>query len=334
MSKSIGNVIDPQDLIARYGADIVRLWVSSLDYRDDMPISEEILSRCAEGYRKIRNTARYLVSNLYDFQPAKDALPPERLEPLDRWVLAEARAVARRLAEAYERYEFHVVYHTLVNFCATTLSALYLDVIKDRLYASRHDSRERRSAQTALERIARVLSTLSAPVLPFTSDEIWAELPPPKEESVHLSRFETLGDFPEEIPSPEAWERLKILRQEVNEMLEEARREKQIGSFLEAAVLLTGHDGLRADRAATGAGGPGLADLFIVSEVAEAAEAAGEGWRDSRAYPGLKMRFRPAAGVRCDRCWKVTPEAEAEGLCRRCREVLAALPGTAAEAAR
>jgi isoleucyl-tRNA synthetase len=334
MSKSLGNVIDPQDLIARYGADIVRLWVSSLDYRDDMPISEEILSRCAEGYRKIRNTARYLVSNLYDFQPHENALPPDRLEPLDRWVLAEARAVARRLAEAYERYEFHVVYHTLVNFCATTLSAFYLDVIKDRLYASRPDSPERRSAQTALDRIARILSTLSAPVLPFTAEEIWTELPAPKEESVHLSRFETLGDFPEKIPSPEAWERMRMLRQEVNEMLEEARREKQIGSFLEAAVVLTGHEGLRADRAAAGAEGAGLADLFIVSEVAETAEPDGPGWRESRVYPGLKLKFRPAAGVRCDRCWKVTPEAEVEGLCRRCREVLATLPGATAEASR
>ncbi len=334
MSKSLGNVIDPQDLIARYGADIVRLWVSSLDYRDDMPISEEILSRCAEGYRKIRNTARYLISNLYDFRPAEHAVPPDRLEPLDRWALAQTRAVARRLAEAYARYEFHVVYHALVNFCATTLSAFYLDVLKDRLYASHPESPERRSAQTALDRIARVVATLSAPVLPFTSEEIWRELPSPKEESVHLSRFETLSDLPEEIPSPEAWERLMALRQEVNEMLEEARREKQIGSFLEAAVLLTREPRLEADRAATGSGGAGLADLFIVSEIGENAEAAGDGWRESRAYPGLKMKFRRAAGRRCDRCWKVTPEAEGDGLCRRCREVLARLPGAPAEASR
>jgi isoleucyl-tRNA synthetase len=333
MSKSRGNVIDPQDLTSRFGADIVRLWVSSLDYRDDMPISEEILERCAEGYRKIRNTARYLISNLYDFQPAEHALAPERLHPLDRWALAEARAVARRLSESYGRYEFHVVYHSLVNFCASTLSAFYLDIVKDRLYASLPSSPGRRSAQTAFHRIARSLATLAAPVLPFTAEEIWKELPEPKEESVHLARFETLGDLPAEAPAPEAWERLTQLREEVAVMLEEARREKQIGSSLEAAVLLTGAGALEADRKAAGAEGAGLADLFIVSEVSEQ-ESGGEGWRESKTYPGVRLRFRKAAGRRCDRCWKVTPEAEAEGLCRRCREVLLALQGAAAGAPR
>jgi isoleucyl-tRNA synthetase len=334
MSKSLGNVVDPQDLVERYGADIVRLWVSSLDYRDDMPISEEILSRCAEGYRKIRNTARYLVSNLYDFRPAEHAVLPDRLQPIDRWAAAEARAVARRVAQAYETYDFHVVYHTLVNFCATTLSAFYLDILKDRLYASHPSSPERRSAQTVFYRLARTLATLVAPVLPFTAEEIWKEIPGPKEESVHLARFETLGDFPAEVPSPDAWERLKRLREEVSIMLEEARREKQIGSSLEAAVLLTGNDALERDRAAAGAEGAGLADLLIVSEVSTTSSAEGEGWRESRAYPGLRLRFRRAAGRRCDRCWKVTPEAEPEGLCRRCREVLANLPKAAAGVSR
>ena len=331
MSKSLGNVIDPQDLVARFGADIVRLWVSSLDYRDDMPISEEILSRCAEGYRKIRNTARYLVSNLYDFDPAADALPPDRLQPLDRWAAAQTRQLSERLRGAYERYEFHVVYHSLVNFCATTLSAFYLDVLKDRLYASHPSSPGRRSAQTVLHRIARALATLSAPVLPFTAEEIWKELPRPKEESVHLARFETLDDAPEAVSSPEAWDRLTQLREEVTAMLEEARQDKQIGSFLQAAVVLTPSQDLDRDRIATGTEGPALADLFIVSEVAAAASS--EGGRESRAYPGLRLEFRKAAGRRCDRCWKVTPEAETEGLCRRCREVLAAL-GAAAGAPR
>ena len=141
MSKSLGNVIAPQDLIKRYGADILRLWVASVDYRDDDPISEEILTRCAEAYRKMRNTARYLLSNLYDFQPA-EALPYAELHPLDRRVLRQTRKVARRVAEAYESYEFHVVYHALLGFCTTTLSAFYLDVLKDRLYASPAASRE------------------------------------------------------------------------------------------------------------------------------------------------------------------------------------------------
>jgi isoleucyl-tRNA synthetase len=322
MSKSLGNVIDPQDLIAKYGADILRLWVSSLDYRDDMPISEEILARCAEAYRKIRNTARYLISNLYDFDPAADSVPADRLLPLDRWALAATRELSDRVRAAYDRYEFHLVYHALVSFTATTLSAFYLDILKDRLYASRADSSERRSAQTALHRIARTVATLAAPILPFTAEEIWKELPPPKEESVHLSRFETLSDQPQGIPSPEAWERLTQLREEAAVLLEQARRDKQIGSSLEGAILLTPSAELDRDRAATGTRSGGLADLFIVSEAPTIPDASGDGWSESHAYPGLRIKFRKAAGRRCDRCWKVTPEADREGLCDRCKEVL------------
>ena len=189
-------------MIKKYGADILRFWVVSQDYRDDDPISEEILARCADAYRKVRNTARYLISNLYDFDPDADGLPVERLEPLDRWALAQTRELSRRIVAAYESYEFHLVYHLLVNFCATTLSAFYCDILKDRLYASAAGSPERRSAQTALSRIARALASLAAPVLAFTADEIWSALPGKKEESVHLARFESLDDVPEDSRSP------------------------------------------------------------------------------------------------------------------------------------
>src|SRR6266540_1825178 len=270
MSKSLGNVLEPQDLMTRYGADILRLWVASLDYRDDDPISDEILARCGEAYRKLRNTARYLLSNLYDFHPARDSVPMSDLLPLDRWILGEARDLAARVRDAYESYQFHVVYHSLVNFCATTLSAFYCDIVKDRLYASAHASRD----------------SATAP----------------------------------------AWERLTKLREEVAGVLEEARREKVIGSSLEAAVLLTPHEALEADRAATGTEGPGLADLFIVSAVSRGSvEDEPSGWRNSAAYPGLSLRFEKAHGRRCDRCWKVTPEAGDSGLCSRCRQVLAEL---------
>ncbi|MGE5414389.1 MAG: isoleucine--tRNA ligase [Syntrophomonadaceae bacterium] len=322
MSKSLGNVVEPQELIRRYGADILRLWVFSLDYRDDTPISEEILARCAEAYRKIRNTARYLISNLYDFDPARDAVPGPSLLPLDAWALRETRTALGRIREAYDRYEFHVVYHTLVNLCATTLSAVYLDVLKDRLYASAASSPERRSAQTAMHRIGRSIATAAAPVLVFTADEIWTALPGKKEESVHLSRFE---DLEESLVTPvpaEAWMRLMTLREEAAALLEEARRDKTIGSSLEGAIALTRHDALEADRTATGTSGPGLADLFIVSETVEETGAGGPGWRESQAYPGLKLAFRKARGRRCDRCWKVTPEAEDRGLCDRCRRVV------------
>jgi isoleucyl-tRNA synthetase len=330
MSKSLGNVVEPKTLIAKYGADILRLWVCALDYKDDTPISEEILARCAEAYRKVRNTARYAISNLWDFDPARDAISADDLLPFDRWVLTETAGVAARIREAYEAYEFHVVYHQLVNLCATTLSAFYLDVVKDRLYASAPASRERRSAQTALDAIGRVLATALAPLCPFTADEIWEALPGKKEESVHLARFEGLTKYSSIAPdaaTAAAWDRLARLREEVSAVLEQARREKTIGSSLEAAVALTGDPALDADRAATATSGAGLADLFIVSEVVDEAETdVSQGaWTESLVYPGLKIQFRKAGGTRCERCWKVTPEADATGLCDRCRRVLSEL---------
>ena len=327
MSKSIGNAIAPQDIIRKYGADILRLWVVSVDYRDDQPISEEILARCAEAYRKIRNTERFLISNLYDFDPAADAVPAARLHLLDREILRRARRVVQRLTEAYEKFEFHVIYHTLLNFCATDLSAFYLDVIKDRLYAEGPASPGRRSAQTAMHRIARALATTMAPVLAFTAEEIWDALPGKKEESVHLARFDAMNDVSEDAAPAAAWERLTKLREEAAVILEEARRDKVIGSSLEGAIALTGVEALTADRAATATTGTGLADLFIVSETLEGSgngidEIPPDSWRESQAYPGVRLAFRKARGRRCDRCWKVTLEAEATGLCDRCRGVL------------
>ncbi len=327
MSKSLGTGVAPQEIIQKYGADILRLWVCSLDYRNDTPISEEILSRCAEAYRKIRNTARYLIGNLYDFDPARDPVPFSQLAELDQWALTQARGVADRVREAYERYEFHVIYHSLLNFSATTLSAFYLDVLKDRLYASAPASRERRSAQTAIHRIARMLATLCAPVLPFTAEEVWEALPGPKEESVHLARFETLDDAVADPAAGPAWDRLMKLREEVAVVLEAARKEKRIGSSLEAALAFDASEALERDRAATGMEGTGLADLLIVSRIFE--NALSESTKDCRAsevYPGLRLAFQKAPGRRCDRCWKVTPEAEPTGLCARCRQVLSSLP--------
>jgi isoleucyl-tRNA synthetase len=325
MSKSIGNVVAPQDLIQKYGADIVRLWVASLDYRDDDPISDEILARCAEAYRKIRNTTRYLLSNLYDFDPGADMVPVAGLLPLDRWALSEARTTVQRILAAYDAYQFHVIYHQLVNFCATTLSAFYCDILKDRLYASAASAPERRSAQTVLYRIAKALAAAAAPVLPFTAEEIWNELPGKKEESVHLARFDGLDDAVPDAAAGAPWERLRRLREEAAVILEDARRNKVIGSSLEGAIALSDSETLEADRARTGTRGAGLADLFIVSETVEGAAAApadGEGWHESQAYPGVRLAFRKARGRRCDRCWKVTPEAEGSGLCARCTAVL------------
>jgi isoleucyl-tRNA synthetase len=326
MSKSVGNVIEPRELIPKYGADVIRLWVASADYRDDDPISEEILARCAEAYRKIRNTARYLISNLYDFDPGVNEVDPADLLPIDRWALGETKRLSARVSDAYRGYEFHLVYHSLVNFCATTLSAFYLDVLKDRLYASPAGSRERRSAQTAMSRIGRCIATLAAPVMPFTAEEIWQELPGQKEESVHLARFEARDDLPKE-PLPEAaWDRVMKLREEAAVLLEAARKEKTIGSSLEGAIAFTPSADFDRDRHAIGAEGAGLADLFIVSEtIPAAADAEGAGWTTSQVYPNMRIRFEKARGRRCDRCWKVTPEANDDGLCDRCRRALATL---------
>ena len=210
-----------------------------------------------------------------------------------------------------------------MTFCATTLSAFYCDILKDRLYASAASSSERRSAQTALWRIARALATAMAPVLPFTAEEIWQALPGKKEESVHLARFDGLNDVPTTDSVPEAaWERLTRLREEASVILEQARRDKIIGSSLEGAIALSRSEALDADRAATGTAGDGLADLLIVSEIVEPGEAGSVDWRDSQAYPGVRIGFLKARGRRCDRCWKVTPEAEQTGLCDRCRAVV------------
>ncbi len=326
LSKSLGNDIDPQDLVKKYGADVLRLWVSSLDYHDDPAMSEEILARSGEAYRKIRNTGRFLISNLYDFDPSKDAVAFRDLPPLDRWALVQTRAAAGKMREAYDRYEFHVVYHTLVGLCATALSAFYFDIVKDRLYASAPGWPERRAAQTAFHAIARTLATYAAPVLPFTAEEIWAALPGKKEESVHLARFETLNDVPATLSDPDAWDRLTRLREEVAVILEEARRRKEIGSSLEGAVTLTPDPSLAKDRTATGTREAGLADFFIVSAATEEAAGSDDGWRAAASYPPVRIRFQKARGRRCDRCWKVTPEADAGGLCDRCRRALEELP--------
>ena len=229
--------------------------------------------------------------------------------------------MVQRIVASYETYELHVIYHQLVTSCATTLSAFYCDILKDRLYASAAASPERRSAQTALWRIARALAAVMAPVLPFTAEEIWAALPGKKEESVHLARFDGLNDFPvlADSDSEAAWERLTKLREEASVILEQARRDKVIGSSLEGAIALSGSEALEADRAATGTSGTGLADLLIVSEIVEGAEAAsgrvarlpGLPRRAARFPQGPRTAVRPLlegdARSRCDRTLRPLP---------------------------
>ena len=315
MSKSIGNVVEPQDVMKQHGADIIRMWVAMIDYRDDMAIGKEIVARIGEAYRKIRNTARYLLSNLNDFNPETDALPLEQLLPIDRWMLDRVSRMLERCLQAYDEYEFHVVYHRVLDLCTVDLSATYLDIQKDTLYCDAPAGRERRSAQTAMYHALRGLVGILAPILSFTTEEIYEAMPGAKERSVHLTDF----------PRPEAklsadevdgWNRLLELRESVTKVLETARAAQQIGQSLEADIVLSGisqsHLLPNID----------LADFFIVSHVdfdttaadpAVSSEAVGIAWK-------------PARGNKCGRCWKYREEvAEAGQLCKRCDDVVIGL---------
>ncbi len=329
MSKSLGNSVSPLDLTAKYGADVLRLWASSVDFREDMPFSEESMTRTADAYRKIRNTVRFLLSNLNGFDPATDAVPPAKLLPLDAHFLRRAKALARRIRDAYERYEFHVVYHALINFCAVDMSAVYLDVLKDRLYCSHPASPERRSAQTVLYRTARMLATAMAPVLAFTADEAWERLPGGGSDFVLLERFDLLEDAPDDAEGDARFVKLLALREEVNKELEVHRQQGEFGKSLEAALVLfaQGAEGRARLAQDLSACRVTLEELCIVSQVEFSPERTPY-QNASAAYEGLFVGVRKADGEPCPRCWQVLPKAghpDHPELCGRCLKVVLAL---------
>jgi isoleucyl-tRNA synthetase len=316
MSKSKGNVIEPQEVIARSGAEILRLWVASSDYHEDVRISEEILTRLIDAYRKIRNTACYLVNNLYDFDPATDAVPDEEMEELDRWILAELNQLIRKVLAAYEAYEFHLAYHALYTFCASELSAIYFDIVKDRLYTFAPKSRGRRSAQTALFRLLDALTRLIAPILAFTADEIWEVMPGSARRelpSVHMAEFPKAEERPGEAELLARWHRLLEVRDRVLKALEEKRAEKLIGASLEAKVTLTAGGELYDFLASFG---EQLRAVFIVSQVELRPGDAAE----------LTVAVARADGRKCERCWTYSPtvgeSARYPTVCARCVAVL------------
>lgn len=324
MSKSIGNVIYPQEVIEKYGADILRLWVSSTDYKMDIRISQDILKQVSENYRKIRNTFRYLLGNLYDYRPEVDAVPYKELLEIDRWLLGRLEYVADRVTKSFDEYEFHQMFHTVHNFCAVDLSAVYLDIIKDRTYASAADSHLRRSAQTAMYETLQVLLRLTAPVLSFTAEEIWGHLPYKENlESVHLSDWPKVNEQYKDLALAEKWDRLLEFRGEVTKALEIARQKKEIGNSVDAAVELYVDEQWRGFLEQ--ANFP-LDHLFIVSEVAlnDLSQAPNEFFESSE-LP-LKVVVRKPVGHKCDRCWLTTEDAKkAENdsfLCDRCAQVL------------
>lgn len=322
MSKSMGNVVAPEEVIKKYGAEILRLWVATQDYRNDTRCGDNILQQVSEAYRRIRNTARYILGNIHDFDPAGDTVPPAELLAIDRWALSKLKGLSDRVQKSYDDYEFHVLYHAVHNFCAVEMSAFYLDVLKDRLYTAPAKSVERRSAQTAMYAILDTLTRLMAPVLSFTADEIWGYLPGEREASVHLAGFPQLAAEWADPALETRYDQMLAVRGEVSKCLEQARTAKLIGSGLEAKVLLAAAPG--ALRELLQAECDELATLFIVSR-AELAETLADGTA-SEALPGLAIRVERADGEKCPRCWNystgIGSNATHPEICPRCARAL------------
>ncbi|WP_407720483.1 isoleucine--tRNA ligase [Ruminococcus sp. JE7B6] len=315
MSKSLGNGISPQEVIKQYGADVLRLWVASCDYQSDVNISFDILKQRSEAYRKVRNTARYILGNLFDFNPDTDMADFDTLLPIDKWALAKLNSLIDKVREAYDKYEFHIVYHSIHNFCVVDMSNFYLDVLKDRLYTEKADSPRRRAAQTAMYLILNAMTRMIAPILAYTSDEIWKFMPhSAADEASHV----IYNEMPEKVAVDvddsfmEFWNRIHELRDDVKKTLEPMIKEKTIKSSLEAKVTLSaGGETLEFLKQAE----PELADAFIVSEVVIADNGA-----------ELEITAEKAEGEKCERCWairkSVGADAEHPTLCAHCCETL------------
>ncbi len=324
MHKSLGNGMDPNELIQQYGADIVRLWAGSSDYHADVRCSKEIFKQLSQNYLKFRNTARYCLGNLDGFDPDQLVSPLE-MEELDRWVLTRLNSLIGVCRRAYDNYEFHVVAHAINDFCVVELSSFYLDIIKDRLYCEDRNGLRRRSAQTALFLLVDAMAKLFAPILAFTCDEIWQAMP-------HWAEDDPRNILLNQMPSDCAaycldgeamakWDVVMKLRQDVNGVLELARAEKRIGKALEAQVTLSTQNQALKEACA----GLNLAELFIVSQCdwAQAPEHATTGHGTN--YPDLTVGVAEAQGTKCPRCWMQTQQADENGLCPRCAGVLARL---------
>jgi len=321
MHKSLGNGVDPADLIKDFGADIVRLWAASSDYHADVRCSKEIFKQIAQNYLKFRNTARYCLANLNDFDP-NDLVAAEELEELDKWALTKLNALVGTIRKSYENYEFHVVSHEINDFCVVELSSFYLDIIKDRLYCEEANGIRRRSAQTALFLIVDAMAKLFAPILAFTCDEIWQAMPHRDSDD---ARNVLLNQMPEcfcayclDDAAMAKWDTIMKLRQDVNGVLELARADKRIGKALEARVsLASDNEALKASCADVN-----LSEICIVSacdwEAAPEGALIGQGTN----YPDLTVAVSEALGAKCPRCWMHSLEADENGLCRRCASVI------------
>ena len=326
MSKSVGNVVAPQDVINKYGADVMRLWISSVDYQGDVRLSDKIVKSMSDVYRKIRNTFRYLLGNLSDFDPKTDSVAYADMEELDRWALLRMEQVKETVLKAYDDYEFHVMYHAVHNFCTVDLSAIYLDILKDRLYTEKADSKLRRSAQTAMYEILTTLVRLVAPVLCFTSEEVWQALPNKEERewSVHMSDMPKVNEAYLDKALDEKWKKRLAVRSVAMKALEEARQAKVIGHPLDAEVTVYA-DGEAYD--IVKAMEKELADFLLVSQthIVSGTAAAPEN-SASNEEGTVKASVAVCTLAKCERCWKRSADVDADpkhpGVCARCAHVL------------
>lgn len=329
MSKSLGNGIDPLDVIKQMGADILRLWVASADYKRDVAASPNIMKQMTEAYRKIRNTCRFLLGNLYDFNPEQDKVAYEQFLEIDRWALLKLHRLITKVTEAYRNYDFHVVYHSIHNFCVVDMSAFYLDIIKDRVYISRPDDPARRAAQTVMYEIIMALVRLITPILAFTSEEVWRYIPkqPGSPVSVQLAGWPEVQEKYLDESLEVKWNKLIEVREEVSKALELARQEKIIGNSLNAMVsVYADEDWYQFLKPME----KELATLFIVSAVEVATmEKAPNNAIQAVDIEGLKLAVTVAPGEKCERCWTYSPTvgqtAEHPTICSRCAEVIANL---------
>ena len=316
MHKSLGNGMSPDEVTEKFGADILRIWVASSDYHADIRISQDILKQLSDAYRKIRNTARFILSNLGDFNPDTDSVSVEKLDGIDKWAMARMDEIIEKCKAAYDKFDFHIVYSTMRDFCTIDLSNFYLDILKDRLYVEKADSESRRAAQTVIYNILRTMTLYLAPVISFTAEEIWGYMPRSEKddaESVFFNKLPEKSGVSADEEFMEKWEKIDELRDIVNKALEEARGQKLIGKSLEAKVTLNcGRDWYDFAKSVEN----DLVSAFIVSAVdVEKSE-----------FDGVNVKVEVAPGEKCERCWThsdtVGKCAEHPTLCARCAEIV------------
>lgn len=327
LSKSKGNIIDPAEIYNEYGADVLRLWFTYADFRHKMHCSQHIFEQVAEAYRRMRNTLRFMLANVGDFDPHTDAVPPEKMREIDRWILMRLNHVIRRMTQAFDRWDLHLFYHDIHGFCATDLSAFYLDVLKDTLYTDLPDSLARRSAQTALWRLLLALTGMIAPALTFTADEVWQQcrqLDPNLPESVQLTDWPEPDEEFDDTDLEERWSRLLRIREQVNSALEQAKAAGEIDQPLEAYVAIRAPD---EELKLLNSFADNLKEVFIVSQVEVHGYDCGPGDSEKtrrivEQIGGLGVNVTQAPGEKCERCWMcsetVGTVAKHPTICRRC----------------